>query len=232
MDETDGSARALPSSAAAESEAPYLQDPVARFAADVLRQDDVVFDIGANRGNMTRVFAPRARQVIAFEPNPALAAAVRALALPNVQVVERAVSSAPGRLPFYLDVRAGTQGLASSLMRLDGIADGEVERIEVEVTTIDAFARETGLYPDFVKVDVEGFEPEVLAGAEEVIGRSSPIMVLELWESHWPRYREAMFRLAERYEITRASDRRPVLEVYEAAPMGGMDNIICIPRRR
>jgi FkbM family methyltransferase len=118
----------------------------------------IVLDIGANIGVLTRLFAKRAKHVHAFEPSPRAFRLLEANRYSNVTVYQVALADAVGTVklsdPEDIDVCA--------------IAD---EGIEVPCTTIDA----TGLEPDFIKIDVEGFEHLVLKGAKETLKRGPMI---------------------------------------------------------
>lgn len=127
---------------------------------------DTVVDIGANVGCFAFRVAPRARRVVAVEPEPGNFAALRANleGLANVDLVREAVADAPGELSLYRDAH-GTQGGRFTLYReLDpGFLS---DTVTVPVTTLDAlFARHGVERCDLLKLDAEGAEYDVLYGA-------------------------------------------------------------------
>jgi FkbM family methyltransferase len=134
-------------------------------------------DIGTNRGQVLREavrIAPRGRHV-AFEPIPALAAAV-ARAFPDVDCRCKALGARPASAEFFhyreLDGWSG-------LRRRPEISDrrGRPELITVEVSTLDAEL--AGISPSVVKIDVEGAEDAVLQGASGVLTRARPLVIFE-----------------------------------------------------
>jgi len=127
-----------------------------------LTSASVVLDIGANIGVLTRQFASRAGQVHAFEPSPRALRLLRANVqdLANVTVHPIALADTTGKARFI-----ERENVDMSSLTNDG-------GIEVSVTTIDALA----LAPDFIKIDVEGFEEQVLYGAKETLARSPVVM--------------------------------------------------------
>ena len=140
------------------------------FRRDV-REGDVVFDVGANVGAYTLLFATwvgPAGRVLAFEPASApregLTQLVAANALsPRVKTIASAVSAAEGSMTFLADAAAGETRIVSHA------GPGTVT---VPVTTIDAVCRREGLLPRLIKIDVEGAELDVLRGARETIARA------------------------------------------------------------
>jgi FkbM family methyltransferase len=141
---------------------------------------DLVLDVGANYGEMlagsTRTPGTR---VVAFEPNPSVAALLRRTVaeLPfPVEIVESAVSSAAdARVSFLYDKTwSGTSHLAAVE---GGVTDHRYEQIEVPATTLDVcFPEPTG--SALVKIDVEGAEMRVLAGAEQFLARTERVAVM------------------------------------------------------
>ena len=190
----------------------------------------MVFDIGANAGFVSAELASVAGQVFAFEPNPDVIDWLRNHALPNVQIVQKAVSDRCGTATLHIDVREGTAAVASSLMHLSGMED-QTRPIEVETITVDAFAEATGFLPDLIKIDVEGFEPQVIAGARAVIERRRPIIIFELWEAQWENYRSMIETLSHLYYLVRVSNGEAAIPYYDASLRDGIDDILCIPRR-
>lgn len=145
---------------------------------------DVFVDVGANVGSWTlaaaRAVGPQG-MVIAVEPVPHMADALRRSAranrLANVRVAEVALAEAGGTRPF--SVESGNSG-GSRLGLMDSDAEREFIAITVRTTSLDDLAREHGLTRmDVVKIDVEGFEADVLAGAGGSLGRFAPAIVME-----------------------------------------------------
>jgi FkbM family methyltransferase len=149
----------------------------------ILRSGDTCWDIGANIGFFTCFFARRvgARgRVVAFEPVPLTASRlyenVRLNDFPYVTIVQKALGDAPGRLPIYRRDERYAEGTAS--LRVDDASAGHVSDV-VEVETIDRLA-DTLPPPDFIKIDVEGYQWQVLQGATGFFARHRPMLMAEL----------------------------------------------------
>ena len=161
----------------------------AAFLAHRIQPGMTCFDIGANVGayvlQLARWSAPDG-QIVAFEPN---ARAREVLAqhiawnglVGRVRVVPAAVAAQPGEHILYA---AGADGMS----RLAAVSDALVEtaaQTRVPVTTIDAFCAESGLSPDVVLIDIEGFEIEALRGGSLTIESLRPIVVVEMHPNVW-----------------------------------------------
>lgn len=134
------------------------------------------FDVGANIGFYALLMAPKVRRVHAFEPDPRNLGPLRANAgrVSNVDVITQAAAAAEGDRLF--DVSSGHE--LNHLASADAAAPGLVT---VAATTLDA--RRATLPPGVrvaaVKIDVEGFECEVLDGARELTSRDRPVFLIE-----------------------------------------------------
>lgn len=132
---------------------------------------DLVFDIGGHVGDRVASFRRLGARVVAVEPQPALAATLRLLygRDPAVTIEQVAVGRRRGVVAFRLNLANPTVSTAST----DFIAaardasgwEGQqwTKTIEVSMTTLDALIARHGV-PRFIKIDVEGYEAEVLAG--------------------------------------------------------------------
>jgi FkbM family methyltransferase len=145
--------------------------------ASALRSDSTYVDIGTNRGQVLREavrVAPRGRH-IAFEPIPDLAAQLAA-SFPQVDARRLALGAVAGSADYcYYRKLDGWSGLRRSTQVSD--ARGAPETITVEVSTLDIEL--AGLRPDVVKIDVEGGELDVLAGARTVLSEAKPLVLFE-----------------------------------------------------
>ena len=148
-------------------------DFVSRAAEPGGRMLDVGSSFGFYSLNYARAGGAAAR-VWAFEPTPEvcilLRESIRQNGLANMTLVETAVGAASGRARF-------AAGLHSELNSLD-TARGS---LEVAVATLDDLDQEHGFGTvDFVKLDVEGHEAEVVTGGVVFFKRESPLVMLEI----------------------------------------------------
>ncbi len=156
----------------------------------LLRRDDVICDIGANRGHFTRLFsdiAGPAGAVHAFEPVPATFARLResVAGRANVTLHPCALGDAEGSVTLHLP--GEDDGQASLRTHSSGSWQPgvDVRAHGCRMTTLDAWAAALPRL-DFVKCDVEGAERLVLAGAGRALDRLSPLLFLEV-NPEWTR---------------------------------------------
>jgi FkbM family methyltransferase len=212
-------------------------DPIDRFIRQYVESDSTVLDIGANQGLYARAMLSRGARVYAFEPNPEMAQTLsRNLRNPRLEVVQKAIADRIGTVDFHIDLRPGVGAVASSVHRLDDL-EGVTKQITVECTTVDAFCSERRIRPQFIKVDVEGGEREVFAGARETIARNAPFMVFEFWETWWRRGISDIFeQLAPDYDLVVLGTGEDAYALYTAegdsARRAGSVDIGCIPKSK
>ena len=169
----------------------YLNVIAGNFEPDMVRlfeafvqPEMTVLDIGANIGCTTILFGQRAQKVISFEPSPTtfhfLQKNTRAAGVNNVVCVNSGLGKTAGsfELTFSTDNRSG--GFVSD--RTSASAGHEVESIDIRQG--DHFVRENVAEQiGFIKIDVEGFEQNVIEGLAETLRKDKPAVVLEL--NHW-----------------------------------------------
>jgi FkbM family methyltransferase len=132
---------------------------------------DLVFDIGSHVGDRVAAFRRLGARVVAVEPQPALATTLRLLYGRDkaVTLEETAVGRAPGAIALKLNLDNPTVSTASDafIAAAHDAPGWEGQRwirsVEVPVTTLDELMARHGV-PHFIKIDVEGYEAEVLGG--------------------------------------------------------------------
>jgi FkbM family methyltransferase len=140
---------------------------------------DLVFDIGGHVGDRVAAFRRLGARVVVAEPQPALATTLRLLFGRDreVTVEEAAVGRAAGTVGLRINLDNPTVSTASDafIAAADGTPGWEGQHwtrtVAVPVTTLDALITRHGR-PRFIKIDVEGYEAEALAGL------SSPVPAL------------------------------------------------------
>jgi FkbM family methyltransferase len=163
----------------------YYGDGRRKVAMDQLyrgfvQPGDLVFDIGAHVGDRVGSFRRLGARVVALEPQPALA---RVLSLiygrdGSVVIKRAAIGRAIGTTNMMINVDNPTISTASKdfMQAADGARGWEgqawTKTINVPVTTLDALIAEHGV-PAFIKIDVEGFEAEALAGLTRAVAALS-----------------------------------------------------------
>jgi FkbM family methyltransferase len=144
------------------------------------RRDQDAIDVGANDGSYVHYLRRHARQVIAFEPMPALARALRRKFARGVVVESLALSDKTGTVSLCMPVVDGVVVTGCSTVSSKASAAYPAHRaIEVPMDRLD------NVYDDqvgFIKIDVEGHEQAVLDGAVETVRRCRPRMLVEVDE--------------------------------------------------
>jgi FkbM family methyltransferase len=150
---------------------PLRQRRMRHLYAQFVSHGDLVFDLGAHAGNRTRAFAAMGCRIVAVEPQPDFARLLRLLFArsPVVEVIEAAVASGPGQTPLFISERTPTVTTIAAPWHEARAREPDFSsvrwdrRIDVRTTTLDLLIERFGM-PAFVKIDVEGSEPGVLAG--------------------------------------------------------------------
>lgn len=147
----------------------------------------LIFDIGANSGEKTEVYLALGARVVAVEPTPELAAYLRQRygSNPNVSVVPCAASDTAGTTTLWVVANSPAMNTISS-KNADILASGVNPRtpdgsppemgqkVIVETKTLDGLIAEYGT-PDYIKIDVEGHEREVIRG----LSKNVPLISFE-----------------------------------------------------
>lgn len=137
---------------------------------------DLVFDVGAHVGDRIASFRRLDARVIAVEPQPALARTLRLLYGRDraVAIESAAVGRQAGSIDLKINLDNPTVSTASEafIKAADGAQGWEGQRwsktVRVPVLPLDALIERHGL-PSFIKLDVEGFELEALAGLTQPV---------------------------------------------------------------
>jgi FkbM family methyltransferase len=141
---------------------------------------ELALDVGANEGSFTSLLAGRFDEVHAFDPNPQITPTLRKRAnvCRNVRVIELAVYREPAVLTLRL---YPSSEHATAYPQLEvmarGAAGGEVR---VPASSLDLLGYPDQEQVDFVKIDVEGGEADVLAGAKDTLLDHRPQLLIEI----------------------------------------------------
>ena len=154
------------------------------FFRSLLRPGMVVTDIGANIGYYTLIASQHVQEagrVFAFEPDPRnfelLAKSVQVNGYTNVTPINKALSDSVGTIRLFIDRR----NFANNSLAVGNVPDS-AGTVEVECTTLDEFFAATPHQrPDIIKMDAQGAEGLILAGADRVLSGGPMKVLLEFW---------------------------------------------------
>ena len=196
---------------------------------DNIRRSRCFMDIGANCGIysvMGCTINPDVR-VVAIEPVPKVCAALRNNVERNgfgsrVTVLNVAVGDSNGTVSFH-EAEDATMGS----LAVNGYKGQRGRVIQVECRTLDSIVEKLSAKPDFMKIDVEGFESVVLSGATRVLRDIRPRIVLEANPGD-PADKVSEILLRHRYRFENITDRGLVAG-DRIVPVAEYRNWLCLP---
>ncbi len=225
-----------------------FEPSVVRRYRRLVSPGDVVVDIGANVGAHTLPLARAAGgsgRVLAFEPTCWAFAKLQANLALNPSLVPRV--TAEHALLVSPDDRTVPLGIYSSWPLVNGHGESEPADLHPQhrgmlrgtdgarAVTLDDYL--AGDKVDFVKLDVDGAEPDVLAGAAATVERSRPTIVIEMapcaYEGGDGFERIVEFLTSRHYRLEHLRTRRPLpTDAHALAariPDGSSMNVLCVP---
>ena len=191
---------------------------------EYLPKGGVVVDVGANLGFTALLFARHVGpggKIYAFEPSPPVYAkllqVVEKNQLRNVQCFNLGCGMERKRETLLVPASSG-----NATIRRSGMRPVEACReIDIEIDTLDHVILPLTPKVDLLKIDTEGFEDQVLAGADEVVARYRPVVYIELSQEYGDSSARAIAWLRARgYTFTRDPD---------LASAHNGDNFLAIP---
>ena len=150
------------------------RSPELSLISNLVKNNQNSIDIGANLGLFTFFMSRASKHVFAFEPNPYPLENLKGLVDSNVTVLPIALGNNDG--PVEIKIPHHRKGWSSNgaSLALKEINDGKI--INIQCRKLDSLNIENiGL----IKIDVEGFEIEVIRGAKDTILKNKPIMIIE-----------------------------------------------------
>jgi FkbM family methyltransferase len=180
----------------------YLSDSqeTRRFVSYISSRNSAI-DVGACGGEYSYIMAGYFERILSVEPTPEMASKLRVSLPPNCEVIESALGKECREVNLRIPKIANDSMHALATLANHDFAFsniGTVDIVKVKQTTIDTLASERNLRPSFIKIDVEGYEGEVLFGSKRIIERCRPILMIEIEKRHNKNFGE-IFTLLNSY---------------------------------
>ena len=149
-----------------------------QFTKTLLKKDFVAFDIGANIGYYVILESKMCKKVYAIEPEISnfnlLNKNISLNKLSNVITFNKAISDKLGDIDFFISVKSNMHSIYS-----DYKDNNIVEKIKVKALSLDEFCIQNNVYPDFLRMDIQGGEYQVFKGMNDIL-KKSLIIFMEL----------------------------------------------------
>ena len=159
------------------------------FYRQFIHEGDTCFDVGANLGNRTNIFLRCGANVVAIEPQKDCIFLINSAFRknPNFHLIPKALGVEKGTSSIYISDSKTVSSMStewiSKVKRTKRFGDNEWRKVKkVEVTTLDLLIKQFDI-PSFIKIDVEGYEYEVLRGLSSPVKHISIEFTPEYFEN-------------------------------------------------
>jgi len=154
-----------------------------------------VLEVGAHIGHLTQLFEDLVStngQVFVVEPSPINRNFLKKNIRKKTFILPIALSNKLGNAKFFIDSFGGftnslkkdfTFSKNNELKQTQFKKNTIIKSIDIEVSTIDEICKKYNFYPDFIKIDVEGVELDVLTGGKEIL-KTIKSMMVEISNNH------------------------------------------------
>ena len=168
----------------------YKVDPnEINYIRENLKEGSVAVDIGAHKGGYVYWMEKSVKakgKVFAFEPQVKLCNYLKNIAaslkFTNVSIENLGMSSEEGEVIFYVPISKNGISIGA---RIDQFNNGtQCEESKIQITTLDKYFFDRQIYPDLIKIDVEGHEQQVLLGGMNLLKSCKPKIVMECENRH------------------------------------------------
>ena len=168
----------------------YKIDPdEINFIIAHLKKGDIAVDLGAHKGGYLYWMQKKVGnegKVFGFEPQVKLFNYLKNLKATfswnHVQLENMGVSAKEGEVDFFIPK---TEKGDSPGARIDFVEDGlEYEASKIKITTLDQYFLDRQIFPNLIKIDVEGHEKQVLLGGINLLKTHKPVILMECENRH------------------------------------------------
>ena len=149
----------------------YKYPKMVRFYSQFMGEGDLCFDVGAHMGNRAEIFLGTGTKVVAVEPQSDCIDYMKRkfFGNPRITLINKGLSDREGELVFHICEDASTISTFSEKWKTGRFSNYNWNKSKkIPVTTLDALIEKNGL-PVFCKIDVEGYEYNVLKGLSQPI---------------------------------------------------------------
>jgi FkbM family methyltransferase len=214
------------------------------YMMDNINPGDTILDVGGDVGYWSLVAAKHlnnAADIFCFEPTPSQAEIIRGYAKDNnalFNLYEGAILDHEGEIDFWLCTRGNHDNRAYKPET--NWADGQdIQIIKRPCTTLDSYIGKDNWHKvSFIKIDVQGAEPAVLRGAENIIASRDKLnMIIELWPDGFKNAGEDVgnfldWLVARKFRLIQFVDHASSMETGYITEEVGKKQLMEIARRK
>jgi len=155
-----------------------------KFVKKIIKNDDVIFDIGANIGYYVLIESSligNKGKIFAIEPEPNnfknLKKNVQLNKRKNIEFFNVAVADKEGFMDLNISSYSNMHTLYHNKKSKEFVHNKIIGKKKVKVTTLDSICKKYGVRPNFVRMDVQGGEFNIIKGMKNVLKQKNPLKI-------------------------------------------------------